>query len=337
MLAPFSDDREKGDEANMEQGMHPAFSDHPRPEFSSAKPGAIAGELGPLNKAIGWLVINRFTYRIMRALGGRNRPEFDRSCVAITERPELGAGTLVVTPTKRQSAGALMLIHGGGFVMSRPQDILPKAAHFSRTLGVAVICPGYRLAPEAKFPVAHNDCHNVWTNIVKNAGELSIDPNAIVVGGYSAGSGLAANLIHRLRDEGGTQPAGQLLIYPMLDDRTALRTEIDKPRHRVWSNRNNRFGWTSFLGHALGQDCAPYAVAARREDLSGLPPTWLGVGNCDLFLDENREYFQKLSDAGNDCTYVEVDGAIHGFDMSGTELGKAFTASQVDFLRRLLV
>ena len=316
--------------------MHPAFSDQPNPEFSSAKPGTIADELGPLDKAIGWLIINRFTYRIMRALSRRNRPEFDRSGVEITDRPDLGVGTVMVTPEVRQSAGALMLIHGGGFVMSSPQDILPKAAYFARTLGIAVICPGYRLAPEAKFPAGHNDCHNVWTKLVAEADNLSIDPNAIIIGGYSAGSGLAANIIHRLRDEGGIQPAGQLLIYPMLDDRTAMRTDIDKPRHRVWSNRNNRFAWTSFLGHALGQECAQYAVAARRHDLSGLPPTWLGVGNCDLFLDEDREYFKKLSDAGNECTYVEVDGAIHGFDMGGTELGKAFTASQVDFMRRVL-
>lgn len=316
--------------------MHPAFTDHPRPEFSSAKPGEIAEELGPLNKAAGWLVINWFTYRFMRALGRRNRPEFNRTGVVITDRPDLGPGTILVTPQARQSASALMLIHGGGFVIGAPENVLPKAAHFARALGITVICPGYRLAPEARFPAAHNDCHNVWTNLVKNADELSIDPNAIVVGGYSAGSGLAANLVHRLRDEGCTQPAAQLLIYPMLDDRTALRTEIDKPRHRVWSNRNNRFAWTRFLGHDLGQDGAHYAIAARREDLSGLPPTWLGVGNCDLFLDENREYFQKLSDAGNDCTYVEVDGGIHGFDMSGTDLAKTFTASQVDFLRRFM-
>ncbi len=314
--------------------MHPDFSDRADPAFSSANPGTIAQELAPLNKAIGWLIINRFTYRLMRTLGRRSAPEFDQTGIAITERPDLSAGTVLVTPNERKGSGALFLIHGGGFVIGSPQDVLPKAAHFARTLGIPVICTGYRLAPDAKFPAALDDCRDAWMGLVARAGELSIDPSSIVIGGYSAGAGLAANLVHRLHDEGGVRPAAQLLIYPMLDDRTALRNEIDKPRHRVWSNRNNLFAWTSFLGHTPTQDCADYAAAARRKDLSGLPPTWLGVGNCDLFLDEGRAYSQRLSDAGNDCTYVEVDGAIHGFDMGGTDLAKAFTASQVEFVQR---
>ena len=313
--------------------MHPAFRDTPDHTFSSAKPGAIAEELAPLNKAIGWLITNRFTYLILRFLGRRSTPEFDQSGVAIAPCPDLGAGTVTVSPEVSKGSGALLLIHGGGFVIGSPQDILPKAAHFARTLGIPVICPGYQLSPDANFPAPLDDCHHVWMRLVESADKLSIDANAIVVAGYSAGAGLAANLVNRLHDEGGVQPAAQMLIYPMLDDRTAMRTELDKPRHRVWSNRNNRFGWTSFLGCRLGDEPQEYAVAARRKDLNGLPPTWLGVGNCDLFLDEDRIYAQRLSDAGNDCTYVEVDGAIHGFDMAGTDLANAFTASQAEFLR----
>ncbi|MEO9461344.1 MAG: alpha/beta hydrolase [Marinomonas sp.] len=316
--------------------MHPAFSDHANQEFSSANPGAIAEEMAPLNKAIGWLIINRFTYRIMRALSSRNTPEFDRTGVIIADRPDLGIGTILVIPEERRSSGALLLIHGGGFVIGSPQDVLPKAAHFARTLGVPVICPGYRLAPETKFPAPLNDCHHSWTQVLDSADRLEIDQKSIVIGGYSAGAGLAANLINRLHDEGGIQPAAQILIYPMLDDRTALRGELDKPRHRVWSNKNNRFAWTSFLGHKVGSDCAQYAAAARREDLSGLPPTWLGIGDCDLFLDEARRYGQRLSETGNDCTYVEAGGAIHGFDMGGGELAQTFTASQVEFMQRFV-
>jgi acetyl esterase/lipase len=165
---------------------------------------------------------------------------------------------------------------------------------------------------------------------------MGIDPARIVVGGYSAGAGLAANLVHRLRDHGGIQPAAQLLVYPMLDDRTAQQRRLDTPRHRVWSNRNNRFAWKAYLGPHVSAESLAYAVAARRTDLSRLPPTWLGVGTCDLFLDEVRNYRARLEAAGIAVTYEEVAGAIHGFDMDDNPLGHRFTQTQLEFVRRFV-
>ena len=119
---------------------------------------------------------------------------------------------------------------------------MPAAADHARRLGVPVICPTYRLAPKAAAPTAIDDilaaCHGLQTR----ARKMSTDPAKIVIGGGSAGGGLAAVLAHRLHNEGGTQPAAQVLINPMLDDRTAARRVLEKPRHRVWGNRNNLFG-----------------------------------------------------------------------------------------------
>jgi len=212
--------------------------------------------------------------------------------------------------------------------------VLPKAVLFARMLGVPVICPAYRLAPEAPYPAAFNDAHAAWRTIIALARPLAIDPAKVVIGGYSAGAGLAACLAHRLRDDGGTQPVAQMLVYPMLDDRTAERQALDKPRHRVWSNRNNRFAWKAYLGPDVRPEDLQYAVAARRADLTGQPPTWLGVGTCDLFLDEVREYRSRLAAVGTAIAYEEVAGAIHGFDMSDNPLGHAATQSQLEFVRR---
>lgn len=299
---------------------------------SSAAPASVAPELRRFDRKVGGLIVNRLTYRIIRMLGRLVRPDFDRTQVIVECDDSLLPSMTIVTPRERRGAGALLLWHGGGFVIGRPDDILPQAARFAHALGVPVICPAYRLAPEAPYPAAIDDCHAAWLRMIDACDTLAIDPQKVVVGGYSAGAGLAACLTHRLRDEDGPQPAAQLLIYPMLDDRTAARRSLDGQRHRVWSNRNNLFGWTAYIGRNPDAERLKYAAAARRNDLVGLPATWLGVGNCDLFLDEVRDYATRLLAAGVDMQYVEVDGAIHGFDMDDNVLGNAFTAAQLAFV-----
>lgn len=299
---------------------------------TSANPAPVDPALAVLDRRIGNLVVNRWTYRALRWLGRLARPELEASGVTV----EQAAHAAIITPHTRAGTGALMLFHGGGFVLGEPADLLPKAAMLARALGVPVICPAYRLAPQAPYPAAIDDAFAAWQTAIAGAAGRGIEPAKIVIGGYSAGAGLAACLAHRLHDQGGTQPAAQMLAYPMLDDRTAARTDLDTPRHRVWSNRNNRFAWSVYLGWDRRADDHTYAAAARRADLSGLPPVWLGVGTCDLFLDEVREYRERLADAGVEVTYEEVAGAIHGFDMDDNPLGQRFTEAQVEFIRRFV-
>lgn len=106
----------------------------------------------------------------------------------------------------------------------------------------------------------------------------------------------------------------------MLDDRTVLRAEA-VPHLRMWSVKNNRFGWSSYLGREPGgDDVTAYEAAARRDDLTGMPPTWIGVGTRDLFHDEDVEYARRLTESGVPCELAIVPGAFHGFDATG---GKA--------------
>ncbi len=303
------------------------------PRCNSANPPAMAPAVAALDQKLGKLVVNRWTYRLLRLAGRYLRPRFDASGVTLTVQGTGRQRIAIITPQQRRGAGALMLFHGGGFVFGQPEDIFPKAALFARKLGVPVICPAYRLAPEAPFPAALSDAYAAWHAVLARSGPLGIDPARIVIGGYSAGGGLAACLVQRLHDEGGIQPAAQLLIYPMLDAATAARGDLETVRHSIWSNRSNRFAWPAYLGRA---DAAhqPYAVAARRENLAGLPPAWVGVGTCDLFLDEDRAYAERLAAAGVPLVYEEVAGGIHAFDMDDNPLAHAFTAAQIAFVAR---
>jgi acetyl esterase/lipase len=113
--------------------------------------------------------------------------------------------------------------------------------------------------------------------------ELGVDPDRIAVVGGSAGGGSAAAVAQRSHDEGIPLRA-QALIYPMLDDRTALREDHAGRGRFGWTPSSNRYGWTAYLGREPRLSEAPeYAAPARRDDLSGLAPACVGVGNIACF------------------------------------------------------
>jgi acetyl esterase/lipase len=240
----------------------------------------------------------------------------------------------LVTP-----APALFWTHGGGFIQGSPsQDEVANIA-FARELGITVVAARYRLAPEHPFPAAIDDLYAGLTWLFGEAEARGIDPARIAIGGASAGGGLTAALALVAHDRGEVRPAFQLLVYPMLDDRTVLRTDIDHKPLRMWSPGSNRFGWASYLGRRPGSpDVSPYAAPARRDDLSGLPPAWIGVGTLDLFHDEDLEYARRLEDRGVPCEVHIVEGAFHGFDAVFRKAGvtRAFWEEQSRALRAAL-
>ncbi len=255
--------------------------------------------------------------------------------VKIEERREGDIHVRIYRPQGGPSGAGLLWMHGGGLIIGSPVMDDLRCSTFASELGLMVVSVYYRLAPEHPFPAAIDDCAAAWRWLQNSADELGVDANRVVIGGESAGGGLAACLAQRLHDEGGVQPLGQLLVYPMLDDRTAARRELDRAGYRVWNNRSNRAGWSSYLGgEPGGSEPQPYAVAARRQDLSGLPPAWVGVGLLDLFLEENREYVGRLQQAGVQAALVEVPGAPHGFTpfAPNAPITLAFLASQLEFL-----
>lgn len=211
---------------------------------------------------------------------------------------------------------ALLWIHGGGYVMGRPEQDDNSCAQYVRELGITVVSVDYRCAPKHPFPAALDDCYFALKWVASHSGQLGVDPKRIAVGGNSAGGGLATALAQLAHDRKEIEPAFQLLVYPMLDDRTVLRTDIDDSNNVTWNHKSNRFGWESYLGRECGADEVPaYSVPARRTDLSGLPPAWIGVGDLDLFHDEDVAYAQRLREGGVACELEVIPGAFHGFDV----------------------
>jgi acetyl esterase/lipase len=244
-------------------------------------------------------------------------------------------GVRVYTPKERATNGAVLWIHGGGMVIGFAAQDDRHCVEVASRLGVLVVSVEYRLAPEHRFPAPVDDCHRAWRWLIENAAERGVDPERIVVGGQSAGGGLAASLVQRLHDEGGPQPAGQWLFCPMLDDRTAANRDLDRDRHFLWSNQSNLFGWTAYLGAAPGGPESPeYAVPARRTALEGLPPAWIGTGVIELFYDEDCAYAAALAAAGVECELDAVSGAPHAFErMTKAPVSQAYLERAYSWLR----
>jgi acetyl esterase/lipase len=234
-------------------------------------------------------------------------------------------------PAERR--GALLWIHGGGYVFGNAARDDPNCRQFADEAGVLVASVEYRLAPEQPFPAALDDC---YTALKWLASRPDVDSARIAIGGASAGGGLAAALTILAHERGEVPIAFQLLVYPMLDDRTAARDGLDQSRFRMWNNKSNHFGWQAYTGLDPGRDgVPPLAAPARYEDLSGLPPAWVGVGTLDLFFDEDMTFAERLRAAGVDCESFVVEGAFHGFDyvVPRCDVARDFRASQVRALR----
>jgi acetyl esterase/lipase len=242
------------------------------------------------------------------------------------------------TPDDQRSDGALLWIHGGGLVVGSAAMDDETCARTAVSLGIIVASAEYRLAPESPFPAAPLDCWACWRWLQDNASSLRIAPERIVVGGQSAGGGLAAGLAQRIQDLDQFTAKAQWLFSPMLDNQTTRRRELDTLGHRVWNNRVNRFAWNAYLGEDGQSGASNYAAPAGRVNLAGLPPTWIGVGDIDLFYDENRQYHQRLINAGVKSTLMIVNGAPHGFETwaKSTKLARDYMSGARKWLAEAL-
>jgi acetyl esterase/lipase len=278
-------------------------------------------------------IVGPRTLPIVRALDGLRVRLRKPSASGDVEVVTLGSGVgirLFRPIGVTQPASALLWIHGGGYVIGSAQQDDRLCRQFSARLGITVASVDYRLAPEHPYPAPLEDCYTALTWL---AGLPAVDRGRIAIGGASAGGGLAAALALLARDRGEVAPIFQLLAYPMLDDRTS--TTADKPNYRLWSTRSNHFGWTAYLGDADPR----IAVPARRDDLSGLAPAWIGVGTNDLFHDEDLAYAERLSSAGVPCEVEVVPGVFHGFDLllPKAQVSQRFFDTQCASLRAALI
>jgi acetyl esterase/lipase len=246
---------------------------------------------------------------------------------------------LICTPTAPTGAlGCIYHTHGGGMVLGDRHIGVVEMLDWAAEFNLVVVSVEYRLAPETPHPGPIDDCYAglLWT--AAHAGELGFDPARMIVAGGSAGGGLAAALALRARDQDGPPLLGQMLIYPMLDDRNDTPSSHQMAGLGVWDHGANEFGWTALLGPARGgPGVSPYAAPARATDLSGLPPAFIDVGSAETFRDEDVDYATRIWQAGGRAELHVWPGGFHGFDSLAptAQLSQDARAARVRWLNRL--
>lgn len=217
-------------------------------------------------------------------------------------------------PAKSAPKPAVMLVHGGGFICGTAKASVRRAQEIALEHDCLVVIPEYSLAPETPFPGALEELYAILTWMNDYAG---IDPQRIVALGESAGGGHVAALTHAVRDRGKFRLAAQILIYPMLDDRTGSTRIVEgNIGEFAWTPILNRFGWSSLLNVPAGSASVPKgAVPARETNLLSLPPAFIGVGDIDLFFQEDVDYARQLQAAKVEVDLLVVPGAYHAFDV----------------------
>lgn len=238
---------------------------------------------------------------------------------------------------RRMPGGAVVYFHGGAFVLGDLELEHPRCLEMARSTASMVIAADYRLAPEAAFPAAFEDCWTVFNWVIASAGELGIDPGRVAVAGASAGGALAAAVALKARDTQSPPPCLQLLLYPVIDDRMAtpsMAAFVDTPG---WNRRNSAYMWRHYLGAERCASVSCYAAPARAADLEGLAPAYVMTADLDALRDEGVAYALRLLEAGVPVELHHFPGTFHGFDtLADADIARRARAEQYCVLRRAL-
>lgn len=215
----------------------------------------------------------------------------------------------------KEALPGVLWIHGGGYVtgmaamvkFSRGRDLAARG-------GAVVISPEYRLAGTAPYPAALEDCYGALLYMQSHARQLGIRKDQIMVGGESAGGGLAIALCMYARDQGNPNICFQMPLYPMIDCRD---TPSSRNNHaHVWNTRRNHYSWKKYLRDIYYSKNIPaYASPARQTDYAHLPPAYTFVCDREPFYWETLVYIENLKKAGITADVDVYHAKTHAFDI----------------------
>jgi acetyl esterase/lipase len=232
---------------------------------------------------------------------------------------------------------AVLFFHGGGYIFGHIDLFDGPVSRYVSASGVPMLSVEYRRAPEHPFPTPLEDAYAALRWLHGHAAELGVDTHRIGVMGDSAGGGMAAALAILARERGGPKIARQILVMPMLDDRTQ-KPDPEIAANVLWSYDDSATAWPALLGKAAGgPDVPPTAAPARLEDATGLPPAYIEVGQIDILRDEDLAYATKLSRAGVPVEFHLHPGVPHEFDAIAfdSDVARRAIADRVRVLKSL--
>ncbi|WP_367923884.1 alpha/beta hydrolase fold domain-containing protein [uncultured Ruthenibacterium sp.] len=216
----------------------------------------------------------------------------------------------VLAPDPDALLPGVLYCHGGGFFLPLQCTSLRIASALAKALPARIFLPDYRLLPEHLAPAAFQDCLAVWRSMSEDAALRHLDGRMLLYG-ESAGGALAAGLALYARNYGLPQAAGQVLIYPALDDRAQPYPSRGGIADAAWNTSSNAAMWRKYLHIS---EPTPYLVPLRAKVFSNLPPAYIEPQELDILRDEAIVFAENLRRAGVPVQCNEISGSYHSFD-----------------------
>lgn len=270
---------------------------------------------------------------------------FRERCIDVTEvvLPGYEGADLTAAVLRPQRASGprptVLYAHSGGLMFGDKFSGLDLVLDWVTEFGATLVTVDYRLAPEFPDPYPGEDMYAALEWVASQAEGLDVRRDRIIVAGASAGGGLAAGVALAARDRGGPRLCGQVLDYPMLDDRLATASTGQFDGVGVWDRVSNQTGWAALLGDRRGGDAvSPYAAPARATDLGSLPPAFIDVGAAEIFRDEAIDYAERIWRAGGDAELHVWSGAFHACDIFAphTSVGRSMIRTRNAWVEKIL-
>lgn len=256
---------------------------------------------------------------------GYNGDSIELSVIARSDHSGLGPG--------------IFHTHGGGMIAGTRMSAMGIFIPWIVEHDAVCVTVEYRLAPEFPDPFPVEDCYSALLWTVEHATEIGIDADRLMIGGASAGGGIAAGTALMARDREGPKLVAQMLICPMLDDRNETVSSHQYEGSGTWDRGSNIMGWTALLSDRRGtENVSIYAAPARATDLTNLPPAFIDCGSAEVFRDEDVAYATNLWAAGVQAELHVWPGGFHGFDLLAPEavISKAAIAARNTWAARYL-
>ena len=217
----------------------------------------------------------------------------------------------IYRPERAAPAALLVYLHGGGWVLGNLETHDETCRRLCVQAEAVVVAVDYRLAPEAKYPAALEDCYAALCQVAAQAANWAVDAARLCVAGDSAGGNLAAAVSMMARDRGGPALAHQLLIYPVTDCNFETASYRDNAEGYFLTRAMMRWFWDHYLEHPA-QRREPL-VSPLHGDLAGLPAATVITAGYDPLRDEGSAYAEALRAAGVAVEQRLFAGMIHGF------------------------
>ncbi len=235
----------------------------------------------------------------------------------------------------------ILYIHGLGWVFGNSHTHDRLIRELAASVPAAVVFPEYSLSPEAKYPTAIEEIYAVATWIAQAGDEQGLDPSRIAVAGDSVGGNMAAATTLLAKQRGGVSFTAQVLFYPVTDAFFDTASYHQFAEGYVLRREAMRWFWDQYtIDPQQRTEITASPLRATAEQLAGLPPALVIVGEADVLRDEGEAYANKLRAAGVPVTAVRYQGIIHDFvavnALRETHAAQGAIIQAITFLRTAL-